>query len=311
MNYTLLDRPNPNGPHYYTTRNEPLLAIVMHITAGLEDLDTVDDHSAENTAEYCRTTDREVSWHSGSDADSFLYLLPPTHTAWHATSYNSCTYGHEQSKKHTDWRTVPADWVGKTIRNAAKCLAPVVAQYGVPIRKATRAELDRERANFRAGRPWKPVGFISHAELQPADRTDPGLVGTVDTYPWADLFAALADPNAQEAEEDVMFQTLVLDPTGPAEVKEINIGLPWQGQASGINRVNVCVGSGNEVMTIDVAHWRVHEDGDSHPVDLVKRGTKLNALSNTGGVDAPKNTRSLVLGYTCEAGGFVVIEATR
>jgi hypothetical protein len=115
----------------------------------------------------------------------------------------------------------------------------------------------------------------------------------------------------QEDEEDVMAQTLLLDPTAPDEVREINIGLPWQGPASGINRVNVCVGSGNAPMAIDVAHWRVHENGDSRPVDLVKRGTKLGPLDNTGGVDAPKNTRSLVLGYTCEAGGFVVIEATR
>lgn len=310
MNYTLLDRPNPNGPHYYTTRNEPLLAIVMHITAGLEDLDTVDDHSAENTAEYCRTTDREVSWHSGSDADSFLYLLPAGYTAWHATSYNSCTYGHEQSKKHTDWRVMSADWVRKTIRNAAKCLSPIVAENNIPIRKATRAELDRERANYRAGRPWKPVGFISHAELQPEDRTDPGWVRGVDTYPWADLFAAI-DPNAQEVEEDVMFQTVLLEATGPGEVKEVVIGLPWQGGSAGVQVVNATIGAGNSPMTIGVAHWRVHENGGSRPVGMVDDGTVLQGLTDTGGVNAPPNTRSLVIDYTAELGGFVVIEATR
>src|SRR5687768_3425480 len=107
--YLLLDQPNPNGPHFYPTRNKPLLAIVVHITAGLEDLDTVNDHSAEATAQYAATTRTQVSWHSGSDTDSSVYLLPANHTAWHATAYNGSTYGHEISKTHPDWRSMSAD----------------------------------------------------------------------------------------------------------------------------------------------------------------------------------------------------------
>jgi hypothetical protein len=212
MGFYLLDRRNPYGDHFYPTRNKPLLAIVGHITAGLEDLDTVDDHSAENTAAYAGNTDRDVSWHSGSDTDSWVNLLPATYTAWHVVNYNSCTYGHEISKKHTDWRVMSPDWVTKTLRNAAVGpdgsggLRKVALENRIPLRKATRAELDREIANFNAGRPWTPVGFISHAELQPADRTDPGLVGRIDTFPWDRFFAFMTGPTSAKRvlEDDAM-----------------------------------------------------------------------------------------------------------
>lgn len=211
MVFTLIDRPNPHGPHYYPSRYNPVLAIVMHITAGLEDLDTVNDHSAENTANYAGTTDREVSWHSGSDTDSWVSLLPATYTAWHVLGYNSCTYGHEISKKHTDWRVMSGEWVRKTLRNAAvgpdgtSGLKQIALKYNIPLRQATRAELDRELANYAAGRPWKPVGFISHARLQPQDRTDPGLVGSVDTFPWDQFFSYMHGETVPEEDTVTTF----------------------------------------------------------------------------------------------------------
>jgi hypothetical protein len=152
-----------------------------------------------------------------------------------------------------------------------------------------------------------------HAETSEEGKWDAGWAPgkSIDAAQFRRDALALRANGAQTQEEDVMFQTIQLDPTGPAEVKEVNIGLPWQGPSFGVERVNVVVGSGNKPMTIDVAHWRVHEGTDSKPVDMVKRGSKLPALSNTGGIDAPKNTRSIVLGYTAEAGGFLVIEASR
>lgn len=112
-------------------------------------------------------------------------------------------------------------------------------------------------------------------------------------------------------EHDVMFQTIQLDPTGPDEVREVVIGLPWQNGIGGVKAVNATIGTGNKPMKLTVAHWRVHEDGDSRPVGMVDDGTVIDGLTDTGGVDAPPNTRSLVVDYTAELGGFVVIEATR
>jgi hypothetical protein len=196
VGFYLLDRPNPYGPNYYTTRNNRLLAIVVHITAGADDLDTLNDLSAENVSHYAATTDRDVSWHSGSDADSWIFLLPSGYTAWHASNYNSCTYGHEISKRTTDWRNVPENWIDKTLRMSAlgpdgrSGLRKIALDNGIPLRWATKAELDHARATGGG-----PVGFITHAEIQWDDRRDPGYVTeggrTFDTFPRARFMALL------------------------------------------------------------------------------------------------------------------------
>lgn len=188
--YYLLDHKNPNGPFYYTTRRNPLLAIVVHITAGLEDLDATDDHSAENTARYAATTTRPVSWHSGSDSDSAFNLLPASYTAFQVRGYNSCTYGHEISKRETDWRDDPEPWRTLTLTKAAKHLGRVSKLLGMPRRHISKAELDHA---LKVG-SRKPLGFISHWQLDVARRTDPGYVnGVGDTFPWTEFFNLMDD----------------------------------------------------------------------------------------------------------------------
>lgn len=181
--YALLVQPNPSGPNFYTIRQRKLLGYVVHITAGLEDLDAIADQSAEGVVRYAQTTDRDVSWHVSTDSDSTVELLPPGYTAWHASNYNSSTYGHEISKRHSDWRTgsVPAVWVDRTLHQAARHAAQIADAYGIPARKAIRAELDRAIAQGAAG---SPVGFVGHWELDPDRRDDPGRVGATDTFPW-------------------------------------------------------------------------------------------------------------------------------
>ncbi len=180
----LLTHPNPHGDHYYTSRREPILAVVEHITAGLEDLDALADQSAEATARYAATTERKVSWHQGTDSDSTIVLLPDGYTAFHVAGYNSCTLGRELSKNHTDWRIVPVRWREATLAHAARADADWCRLHRIPPRKATRGELDRARDRWRTSRDVTPVGFIGHGELDPERRTDPGLVKGLDTFPW-------------------------------------------------------------------------------------------------------------------------------
>lgn len=191
MGAYLLDHPNPRGEHFYRTRRGSVLAIVVHITAGLQDLDGRDDHSAEGTAAYAATTGRAVSWHSGSDSDSALDLLPSSFTAWHCVGYNSRTYGHEISKAGPDWRGMPGSWIEATLARAAGHLGPKARELGVPVRKATKAELDAAIARNGA-----PVGFVGHHELDPSRRADPGRVGNVDTFPWSRFLALAGNPAA-------------------------------------------------------------------------------------------------------------------
>ncbi len=196
MAFYLLDNRNPHGDHFHGSRRKPLLAIVIHCTAGLQDLDGTDDQSAENTARYAARTERAVSWHSGSDADSFVQLLPPTFTAFHCKGYNSPTYGHEISKLDMTWANEPVEWVEATLRNTARALAPVVRRYGIPLRLATRAELDHAMSHG-----GKPVGFLRHSDLDPDRRSDPG-----SDFPWPRFFELVSHyaHNAADPEEDDM-----------------------------------------------------------------------------------------------------------
>lgn len=212
MGFYLLDHPNPHGDNFYRSRRGKVLALVVHITAGLEDLDGVNDQSAEATARYAATTDRSVSWHFGADSDSGVELLPTEWTAFHVRNYNSTTIGLEISKKATDWRPVSKTWIDRTLSSAAKLVGPALKKHGIPARWATKAELDLQIARGSAG---QPVGLIGHAPLDPTRRTDPGLVGSIDTFPRATFLEKLA-PHTPEA--SVMFDPFLFrfGPKSPA-----------------------------------------------------------------------------------------------
>lgn len=243
MNYYLLDHRNPNRDNFYSTRRNPVLAITVHITAGLEDLDLEGiDHSAENTARYAATTNRKVSWHSGSDSDTHLYLLPSTYTAWHNRGYNSCTYGHEISKRSPDWRGMDPLWVRATLHQTALALRPIAIEYDIPLRLASLRELDTA---INRGGP--PVGFIGHHTLDPGRRSDPGHVRFVgDTFPWHQLFQAITTIHStpppypitpEEEEVSVLTEyrwpdgsAIKVHPDGGIE----NLGSPYYGSVPGL-----------------------------------------------------------------------------
>lgn len=192
--FYLLDHPNPNGDHFYTTRRKKIKGQVMHITAGLEDIDLLGpDNSAEGVVRYAATTDREVSWHSSSDTDSYIYLLPYNYTAFQCINYNSSTAGHEISKLETNWTDDNPEVVKRRLIKAADAIRPNMLAYGIPFRKATKAELDHAIAT-----DGPPVGLISHWELDPDRRSDPGLSHGVDTFPWDQFISILKDGTQPE-----------------------------------------------------------------------------------------------------------------
>jgi len=191
--YYLLDHPNPNGRHYYTVRAKRLIAQIIHITAGLEDIDLRGpDSTAEGEARYAATTSREVSWHSGSDTDSGIYLLPYQYTGFQCVNYNSSTAGHEISKLETNWKDDSPKVVEARLRQAAKTIRPKMVQFRIPFRKASKAEVDNA-----ISRQSSPVGMIGHGELDPDRRTDPGTVMVggkrIETFPWKQFIEILND----------------------------------------------------------------------------------------------------------------------
>lgn len=182
--YYLLDSPRRGPTKWYPSRRSPVRVIVLHITAGLEGIASTDDQSAEATARYAANTDRAVSWHAGCDTDSVLRLLPPSYTAFHCQGYNSSTLGLEISKKTTRWQEMPAEWVRRTLDNAAVAVRPWMAEFGIPPRLLTRSEVD-------AG----AYGFSHHALVDPTRRSDPG-----PDFPW-DSFAARLTPTPPEDDD--------------------------------------------------------------------------------------------------------------
>lgn len=200
--YYLKKHRNPHGPHYYETRKEPVLAIVMHVTAGLQGRPDDADSSAERTARYAATTDRPVSWHSSSDTDSHFQLLPDSATAFHCQGYNSCTVGHEISKRDVSWSDETPQWVSESLSMAAASLRPRAASLGVPVRRASRAQLDAARARYRRTGKAEPVGFLAHGDLDPDRRRDPG-----PDFPWSRFFDLLTHTQEEDdmplSDEDV------------------------------------------------------------------------------------------------------------
>lgn len=159
----------PAGKFYSTRRNGPVLGIVLHITAGLQDLGMDGtDSSAESVAKWAASGNAKVSWHVGVDSDSIVPCLPATYTAWHAAGYNSRTFGIEISKLNVDWSTIPAAWVTATLKNAARALAPIVVKYRLPLALRSKAQVD---AAVRAGEPF---GFVYHSSTSAGTRSDPG-----------------------------------------------------------------------------------------------------------------------------------------
>lgn len=164
---------------------------VQHITAGLSDY-IAPDMSADNTQNWGKNPASNVSWHDICDSDSAITCLPGSYTAWHAAGYNSRSIGQEIGTGSTDWNAksrLYQAWVEAVLKNSAKLWAPHVIKYGIPLRKVTKAQVDAELAK---GRNAKPLGFIGHGDLDPRNRTDPGLYKGKDTFPWERLFQLIA-----------------------------------------------------------------------------------------------------------------------
>lgn len=156
--FYLLDNKNPNGKKYYATRKSAVKYIVIHTAENLPDQDGVDG-GAEAIARYLATTDRDASAHEAVDTDSFVRLLPDDHTAWHAKGYNANGWGLEICTQAAKWSALKPEYREALYRQAAARARRAALELGVPpVRTSVGG----------------PAGFLSHAEIDPTRRSDPG-----------------------------------------------------------------------------------------------------------------------------------------
>lgn len=178
MTYALLANPKK---HFYSFRRKKIDKIILHVTAGLEDLGMNDaDHSAENTNNYGATTTTVASWHKCVDSDSIADALPDEYTAFHCINYNSPSLGLEISNSDARWDNKPQKWVDATLLNAAKVCLAWEKKYSIPRRLLSKAQVDAGMS-----------GYSYHMFLDPTRRHDPG-----PTFPWAHFVQILESLDA-------------------------------------------------------------------------------------------------------------------
>jgi len=174
MGYYLLDNENPNATlrdngkkgWYYPRRTREIQGIVVHTAEG--------GREALGIAKYLAKVDRPASAHSIVDDKSIINLLPDDFTAFHVRGHNSNSLGIEISYFASDWGKDKA-YEDAVIAMAAKWCAEKSELYNIVPRRLNREE-------WLAGKQ----GFISHAELDPSRRTDPGM-----NFPWEQFFTLI------------------------------------------------------------------------------------------------------------------------
>lgn len=174
MGYHLIENENPNARlrdngkkgNYYPKRSRAIQGIVVHTAEG--------GKNALGIAKYLASTDRTASAHVVIDDENIVDLLPDDYTAFHVKGHNSKSLGLEIAYYASEWGT-DKEYEDAVIKLSAKWCAEKANLYDIPMR---RIGLDDWFKGVK--------GFISHAELDPDRRTDPGI-----NFPWEHFFTVM------------------------------------------------------------------------------------------------------------------------
>lgn len=171
---------------YRPRRSEPTGGIAVHSAENITDL-VLPDGGAEAVARYMLTRTTPGSYADVVDSDSGILLVDYDLAAFHdGTGSNDWSTSISFACKAHQWPTLTEWWISGAITNAAAAARRqsdwVYSKRGfhVPARRITAAQ-------YRSG----IAGFVSHAQLDPTRRTDPG-----EAFPWDRFLAAYAATHA-------------------------------------------------------------------------------------------------------------------
>jgi len=214
MSY-LVDNENPNAKlrdngkkgHYYPTRSKDIQGIVVHTAEG--------GTKAINIAKYLSTTYRTASAHVVIDDEEIVELVPDDFTAFHCRGSNSKSLGLEIAYFAAKWGEDPV-YEEAVIALSASWCAEKAKLYNIPMERVTIDE-------WNAGKK----GFISHAECDPARRTDPG-----ENFDWDKFFAymkGMVDTVEEYDDVDTEFEE-VEEEKKETQVYDFSVVPKWPGR---------------------------------------------------------------------------------
>lgn len=180
------DNPPVRSQFRRPRRESPSGVVVVHTAENAPDT-AGSDSGAENVANFIRNRTDPGSYHDLADSDSCINLVGYDAEAFHdATGSNPHSYGVSGATQAAKWASMPQAWRDGCVRQ----MAAAASRYARWLRSRTGIVIPARRIT-RAQSEARVPGFISHAERDPARRTDPGA-----NFPWAqflDLFAQFTD----------------------------------------------------------------------------------------------------------------------
>lgn len=181
MGYYLEDRTTRIKQYRKPRREKPSGVIVLHTAENTPDWAAYDG-GAEAVANFIADRNDYGSYHVLCDSDSIIRMVNPANEAFgDATDHGNWHEFHISAATRADvWPLAPQKWRDGTIHNMAVAAAEYNAWLAVHGYRAFIPGFQINRAQSQLRRP----GFISHADRDPARRTDPGR-----TFPWTQFFA--------------------------------------------------------------------------------------------------------------------------
>lgn len=191
MSYYLEEHP-PESPQFRERNRTTSGTQVVHSAENHTDL-ILPDMGAEGVAGFISRRANPGSYATVFDSDSTVELMDPDrYQAFHdGTGTNRHSVGASFACRAHQWNTLPEWWIIGALDQAGRWWAMRIdmeADRGitVPLKRITAAEA-------RAETP----GFVSHAELDPGRRSDPGPL-----FPWDRLFESI-DTYLQRGDDDM------------------------------------------------------------------------------------------------------------